>query len=234
MHTHRRRDLANRQQRTVGVRPGAVARVVADRQPLVRHPEDDLGADHVTGQSDGMHLRAGNRGAAGLAQAHRLFQRHRGLGFAHPGQAKREFTRGTTGCIGLVVVGVVDDLPLRDQPGRGFGKLLQQHHGQREVAAGEHAALLFAHQDLDLREARLRESGGGDHAMRTMFERGQHVTHGADRLRVFAKNIAASGKRGCGRRVDATAKPRLAQDHTRHGSISWRGWPSLAPKLRWS
>ena len=36
----------------------AAARVVPDSELLVRHPEDDLGADHEPGQPDGMHLRA--------------------------------------------------------------------------------------------------------------------------------------------------------------------------------
>lgn len=44
-----RRHSANRQQRPVDVRTGAASCVVTNRQLLIRHSEDDLGADHVPG-----------------------------------------------------------------------------------------------------------------------------------------------------------------------------------------
>lgn len=63
MDANERRDLLNGEQSPVHVRTCAVPRVVTDRQFLIRHPEDDLGADHVTGQANGVNLRAGNGGA---------------------------------------------------------------------------------------------------------------------------------------------------------------------------
>ena len=69
MDANERRDLPNGEQRAICVRTGAVPRVVTERQLLIRHPEDDFGADHVTGQTNGVNLRAGNGGASGLSRA---------------------------------------------------------------------------------------------------------------------------------------------------------------------
>jgi hypothetical protein len=60
---------------------------------------------------------------------------------------------------------IVDDFPLRDQPRRGFGELLQQNRRQREVAAGEHAAFLLAGERVDLRVVVVGEPGRSDNDM---------------------------------------------------------------------
>src|SRR4249919_3367573 len=52
---------------------------------------------------------------------------------ADPRQPRRELTSRAAGCVALVIVRVVDDLPLRNQFSGHFGKLLHQHHGQSEV-----------------------------------------------------------------------------------------------------
>ena len=181
------RDLPNGEQGPVRVRACAVPRIVTDRQPLIRHPEDDFGADDVTGQTNGVNLRAGNRGAAGLPRADRPHDRNCGFRVAHFRQAKRKLASSTAGCVDFVVLCIVDDLPLRDEPGRGFGELLEQHGRQGEVATGEYSTMLFAGEDVDLREIALRETGGSHHDVRTVLERGQDVGLGAIRFGVLSK-----------------------------------------------
>ena len=67
MHADERGDFSNRKECTVRIGMCAASCVVPDRQPLIGHPEDHLGADHVTGQTNGVNLGARNRRAAGLA-----------------------------------------------------------------------------------------------------------------------------------------------------------------------
>src|SRR5262245_1970058 len=58
MDADERRDASDREQRAVDVWSCARASVMADRQSLIRHAEDDLRADHKAWQADGVHLRA--------------------------------------------------------------------------------------------------------------------------------------------------------------------------------
>ena len=148
-----------------------------------------------------MHLGSRRRCAPRLDCPHRLLQRHRWLRCANLGETKRELARRAARRVDLVVVRVVDDLPLRDQAGRGFGELLQQHHRQREVAAGEHAALLRTRRRVDLRIVGLGQAGGADHDVGAALERGQDVGLGARRLGVFDEDVARFGERFGGRRV---------------------------------
>src|SRR5450756_108931 len=106
---------------------------------------------------------------------------------------------------------IVDDLPLRDKPSRGFGKLLQQHDRQGKVATGEYPTMLFAREDVDLREIALRETGGSHHDVRAVLERGQDVGLGAIRFGVLDKDVAGIGERLCGRGVNVTGEARFAQ-----------------------
>ena len=106
---------------------------------------------------------------------------------------------------------VVDDLPLRDEPGRGFGKLLEQYDRQGKVAAGEYPAMLLAREGVDLREIALRETGGSDHDVRAVLERGQDVGLGALRFGVLDKDVAGIGERLRGRGVNVTGETRLAE-----------------------
>jgi hypothetical protein len=93
MDANERRDLPNGEQRAVRVGTCAVPGVVTDRQLLIRHPEDDLGAYHVAGQPNRVNLRARNGGATGLSRADCLRQRNRRLRGAHFRQPKRKFAR---------------------------------------------------------------------------------------------------------------------------------------------
>ena len=52
-------DLPDGEQGPVHVGAGAVPRIVTDRQFLIRHAEDDLGADHITGQANGVSFQLG-------------------------------------------------------------------------------------------------------------------------------------------------------------------------------
>jgi len=115
-------------------------------------------------------------------------------------QARARYAR----CVDLVVVRIVDDLPLRDKPGRGFGELLEQHDRQGKVAAREYPTLLFTGEGVDLREIAFRETGGSHHDVRAVFECGQDVALGGIRFGVLDKDVAGRGECLCGRGVNAT------------------------------
>src|SRR3989304_345106 len=210
MDANERRDIANGEQSPVRVRTCAVPRVVTDRQPLIRHAEDDLCADDVTGETNGVNLRAGDRCASGLPWADRPYERNRGFRVAYFRQAKGKLASGTAGCVDFVVARIVDDLPLRDEASRGFGKLLEQHGRQGEVATGEYPTMLLARQDVDMREIALGETGGSHHDVRTVLERGQDVRLGAIRFCVLDKDVAGMGERLFGRGVNVPGEARLA------------------------
>jgi len=57
MQPRERPHLPNRQHRAVDVRLGAAARIVADRQALIGHAEDDLRTNYETRQADRVRLR---------------------------------------------------------------------------------------------------------------------------------------------------------------------------------
>ena len=77
---------------------------------------------------------------------------------AHFRQPKRELASGAARCVDLVVVRVVNDLPLRNKLGRGFSEFLEQHDRQGKVAAGKDSTMLFAGEDVDLREITVGET----------------------------------------------------------------------------
>ena len=89
MDPHERRDLPDREQSPIRVGACAVSRVVANRQPLIRHAEDYLGTYDVTRQAEGMDLGARDGGAPCFPRTDRARQRNRGFGTAHLRQAER-------------------------------------------------------------------------------------------------------------------------------------------------
>ena len=137
-----RRNFAYRQQSPSGVRAGAAPRVVPERQPLVRHAKDDLSTDDVPGQAYRMHLGAGDGSPPGLPGAQDPVDRDRGLGVTYPGETGGQFADGPAWRVDLVAVRIVNDLPVRDEPGGGLSESQQQRGGQGEVAAGEDASML--------------------------------------------------------------------------------------------
>lgn len=152
-------------------------------------------------------------------------------------QAKRKLASSTTRCVDFVVVRIINDFPLRDEPGCGFGELLEQHDRQGKVAAGKHATMLFAREDVDLREVTVREAGSSHHDMRTVLERGQDISLGGVRLGVLDKDVAGGGERLRGRGVYVPGKERLAHypagmlSRDRSDKIEVRGPRNPACKL---
>jgi hypothetical protein len=106
---------------------------------------------------------------------------------------------------------IVDDFPLGDQPGRGFGKLLEQHDCQGKIAAGEYAKMLFARKCVNLLEVTFCETRRSYDDMCTVLESGQDIRLCAIWLGVLDKDVAWMRQRLCGRGVNATGKARLAQ-----------------------
>jgi hypothetical protein len=53
--------------------------------------------------------------------------------------------------------------------------------------------MLFAREDVDLREIALRKSGSSHHDMGAVLERGQDVGFGAIRIGVLDKDVAGIG-----------------------------------------
>src|SRR3984957_20293261 len=98
VHTDEIRYFANREQSPVDVRSGTIARVVADGQSLIGHSEDYLGADHVSGQSNGVNLGAGQRGTPGFSRPYGLLHSHGRLGTAHFDLPRRKFASRATRC----------------------------------------------------------------------------------------------------------------------------------------
>ena len=192
--SHERRYVANREQSAVHVWPRRTAGVVADRQPLIRHPEHHLGADHVARQPDRVHLRARERRAACLTRADRLVDRYGGARVAHGGQACRELSRRSAWRIDLRVARVVDDLPLRDELRRHLGELLQQDDRERKVAAREHAPLVRAGRDVDLGEIGLGETRRADDHMGAVLERREDVGLRAIGMGVLDEHVTRSGE----------------------------------------
>ena len=74
VHTYQRGHLPNGEQRSVDVGACTAASVVAQDQSLVWHSEDDIDAEHVTGQPNRVHLRSGDAGTPGLARSMRLLR----------------------------------------------------------------------------------------------------------------------------------------------------------------
>ena len=150
MHADKTGYASNCQQRPIDLRSSAVPRVVSNAECLIGHPENDFGANHETWQANGVDLcpcqcrAARRRIACGLIDWDCLYRR------ADPRQPRREFSCRPTGCVDLVVVRVVDDLPLWNEFGRHFGKLLHQHHGQSEVTDRQDTARVLARSGIYL------------------------------------------------------------------------------------
>jgi len=101
--TNQRRYLVNGEQSPINVRASAAPGVVTDRQPLIRHFEDDRGADHVSAQTKGVHLRSRQRGTSGFSGPDGRIHRDGRLGRAHFRQAGREFAGGPARCVDLAM-----------------------------------------------------------------------------------------------------------------------------------
>ena len=69
MDTDERSDASNREERAVDVGRGTLPGIVPNREALIRHAEDHLGADHVAGQPKRVNLRAAERRSACFARA---------------------------------------------------------------------------------------------------------------------------------------------------------------------
>src|SRR5581483_3618899 len=111
-------DGANGEQRPRHVRRRAVTGVVADRKPLPRGREDDLGRDDEARQSYGVHLRAGDVGPARLARTDDVLDGDGARRRAYLAEALRELARRAARRVGLARARVVDDLPRREMPRR--------------------------------------------------------------------------------------------------------------------
>ena len=136
---------------------------------------------------------------------------NRGLGIAHFRQAKRKLASGPARRVDLVVVRIVDDLPLRDEPAAASANFWSSTTVKAKLPQASTPRCCLRATDVDLREIALREPGGSHHDVRAVLERGQDVGLGAVRFGVFDEDVARIGERLCGRSVDATGEARLAQ-----------------------
>ena len=94
-----------------------------------------------------------------------LLERHAEAGCLDASESIREFACSAGRRVGLVLVCVVDDLEMVQVACGRLGEPLQQHDGQREVAAGENAASTIARQRIDLGIVVVAESRGADDDM---------------------------------------------------------------------
>ena len=148
---------------------------MADRQPLVRHPEDDLGRDDEARQPQRVDLGAADRGAARLARARRVLERALDLRRPHLAEPLGQLARGAARRVGLAGARVVDHLP-RGQVPRGEQRGGLRHRGgEREVAGRDHADAALAGGGADLVEVVRRQPGGADHHGHAALDRGQRV-----------------------------------------------------------
>ena len=146
----RSRHLAHREQRARDVGLGGSARVVADGEALVGRAEDDLGRHDEARQPDRVDLRARHVGAARLARAVELVDRHADRGPPDLAQPLGELARRAARDVGLAGARVVDDLPLRQVARRQQRGGLAHRGGQGEVPRGHHADRALARGGLDL------------------------------------------------------------------------------------
>ena len=176
---------------------------------------DGSRADDIAWQSQRVHLSPGESGAARFAFAHGLLDWHCRLRLSGSRQTGRELARGAARRIDLVVVRVIDDLPLRN-PLRGhFRELLQQHHGEREVAHGEDAALAVPGDRVEFAVVVIVQPGCADDNMGAVGEGGKDVGFGGVGPRVFDEDVAAVRERsdcsGIDRAGDSTVTKHLTQ-----------------------
>src|SRR5688572_17552742 len=137
-----------------------------------------------------MDLRTGHRRTTCGTLAGRVAYRNRWRRLTHACEPRRQLTRRATRRIGLGVMGVVNDLPLWNEPRGHFCKLLQKYHGESEVADGEHATRAFPRPTIDLGVVRVRHSGRADHDVRAPLERREDVRLCNAGLRVLEEDIA--------------------------------------------
>src|SRR6516225_12036282 len=58
VHADQHRYPANGEQRSIDIGTSTAPRIMAEREPLIRHSEDDLGTDHEARHAQGMNLRS--------------------------------------------------------------------------------------------------------------------------------------------------------------------------------
>src|SRR4029077_14003160 len=107
----------DREQRAVYIWNGAAAGVMPDREFLIRQTEDDLRTDHEPGKAKRVNLRPAQVRATGFTRTNGVFNGDRRDRSAHAREARCELTRGATRRVNFAVVGVVENLPLRNELG---------------------------------------------------------------------------------------------------------------------
>ncbi|MNR12399.1 hypothetical protein D3C85_1287510 [compost metagenome] len=140
-----------------------------------------------------MDLRAGHRRATGLLRTVDLIHRHRQRGGLDLAEPEGQFAHRAGRHIDLASLGVVDDFPVVEVTRGHLGKLLQQHHRDREIAAGEHATVGLARGGVDLGVVVVGQPGGAHHHMRAMRQRLQDVVLGDVRLGVLDVDVIGRG-----------------------------------------
>src|SRR6266498_2260149 len=110
---------------------------MADGEALIGQTEEDFDRGDEPGKADRVHGSAFHLSAPSLPRAERVRDRMAEMRLADLGKTRHELARCPRGRVGLGSLAVVDDLPVRDLPGRELRETLEEDRRDREVARGE-------------------------------------------------------------------------------------------------